>query len=109
MDCTGSRIVALRYRPDVRGLCDVWAMVTAAPGWRGHAAFACGFALQLYWPQSMLVFATELMKYSYDDVNRAVLVRIISLVRRRLHGLRIVGGVLCAGPGGLDPMSNPSE
>ena len=57
----------------------------------------------------MLVFAAELLKYSYDDVNRLVLVRILSLVRRRLHGLRIVGGVLCAGPGGLDPMSNPSE
>ena len=109
VDRTGSRIVALRHRPDVRGLSDVWAMVSAAPGWRGHAAFACGFALQLYWPQSMLIFAVELLKYSFHEVNRTVLIRVLSLVRRRMHGLRMVDGVLCAGSRGLDPMSNPSE
>ena len=109
VDVTGSRIAALSYRPDVRGLCDVWALTMASPGWRGHAAFACGFALQLYWPQTMLIFAVELLKYSYDAVNRTVMIRILSLVRRQTHGLRIVGGVLCSGSRGLDPMSNPSE
>ena len=75
VDCTGSRIVALLYRPGVRGLCDVWALFTVAPGWRGHAAFACGFAMQLYWPQSMLMLALELLKHDYVDTNRAMLLR----------------------------------
>lgn len=109
VDNTGSRIVALCYRADIRGLCDVWAMATATRGWRAHAAFLCGLALQLYWPQSMLIFAIEVLRYRYDAVDRAVLVRVLSVVRQRVRGMRIVGGVLCAGSRGMDPMSNPSE
>ena len=109
IDSAGSRIIALRYRPDIRGLCDIWAMTTATPGWRGYATFVCGFALQLYWPQTMLIWAVELLRHPYANVTRTLLVHILRMVRRRLSGLRIVNGVLCASSRGLDPMTNPSE
>ena len=109
IDCTGYRIVSLSHRPDIQGLKSVWAMVCATPGWRPHAAFVTGFALQLYWPQATLLFAHELLRHSYENISGQILKDILTLVQDRLSGMRVVDGTLRIGSSGLHPMKNPSE
>ena len=84
-------------------------MIRASSQWVQHSVFLIGYALQLYWPQSIGIFIHEILQYPYRSVNRSVLLRVLSVVEGRLCGLRVSNGVLCLGPQGADPMRNPSE
>ena len=84
-------------------------MIRSRKLWAKHVVFLIGFALQLYWPQSIGIFINEILQYEYCCVDRVVLLRVLSIVEGRLRGLRVTNGVLCLGSRGADPLRNPSE
>ena len=84
-------------------------MMSQSSEWKQHAVFACGYALQFYWPYGMIIFAHELLKGTFAEVSMSKLLTIYATVGSRLSGLRVANGALVVGNAGRSPTANPAE